>query len=114
MTRIVPFFRVRDAEASAAWYAQLGFEVESRHRFAPGLPLFVALCRQDAHLFLSEHAGDAPPRSLAYVHVDDVDGLAAALGIEPEDADYGLREIEVVDPDGNRLRFGAPLRRDER
>ncbi len=114
MTRIVPFFRVRDAEASAAWYARLGFEVEWRHRFAPGLPLFLAVRRDGARLFLSEHAGDAPPGSLAYVYVDDVDGLAASLGLEPADAEYGLREVEAVDPDGNRLRFGAPLRRDER
>jgi hypothetical protein len=27
----------------------------------------------------------------------------------PQDYDYGKREGSVVDPDGNRIRFGSPL-----
>src|SRR5439155_5118658 len=42
---VVPFLRVRDAEASAAWYARLGFEVEWTHRFDENLPLFVSVCK---------------------------------------------------------------------
>jgi hypothetical protein len=52
--------------------------------------------------------------SVASLHADQ-----SALGLpgggiprlhgEPEDADYGLREFALVDPDDNLLRIGSPL-----
>jgi hypothetical protein len=30
---------------------------------------------------------------------------------EPVDTDYGLREFAHVDPDGNLLRVGSPMKR---
>jgi catechol 2,3-dioxygenase-like lactoylglutathione lyase family enzyme len=104
----VPFLRVRDAEASADWYRRLGFEVDWTHRFEPGLPLFVAIRNGPARLFLSEHEGDAVPRTLVYLYVDDADELARTLGEQAEDTPYGMRELELADPDGNRLRIGSP------
>ena len=109
MTEVVPFLRVRDAEASSRWYGRLGFEVEWRHRFADGLPLFVAIRSNSSRIFLSEHAGDARPGTLLYLYVDDVDALARELGGEIEETEYGMRELSVVDPDGNRLRIGAAV-----
>ncbi len=108
MAILVPVFRVRDAEASAQWYARLGFIVTSRHRSEPGFPLVIALERDDVLIYLSEHTGDAPPESLAYLHIEDVALLAESLGLEIEETDYGRREIEVVDLDGNRIRIGSP------
>jgi catechol 2,3-dioxygenase-like lactoylglutathione lyase family enzyme len=106
---VVPFLRVRDAEASAEWYARLGFEVEWRHRFAPHLPLFASIRRADLawRIFLSEHEGDARPGALLYLYADDVDAIAAEFGVGAEEAPYGAREVELVDPDGNRLRIGV-------
>jgi len=109
MTKVVPFLRVADAEASAAWYAAVGFRVEWRHRFAPGLPLFVAVSDGDASIFLSEHTGDARPDTLLYVYVDDIAAIARDFGVGSHDAPYGMREVELRDPDGNRLRFGMPI-----
>jgi catechol 2,3-dioxygenase-like lactoylglutathione lyase family enzyme len=106
---VVPFLRVADAEASAEWYARLGFEIEWRHRFEPGLPLFVAISRDGARIFLSEHTGDARPDTLLYLYVDDVDAVGTGFGVDPVDAPYGMREIELRDPDGNRLRLGTRL-----
>ncbi len=108
MTKVVPFLRVADAEASAEWYARLGFSIEWRTRAQPHLPLFVAISKGDARIFLSEHTGDAHPDGLLYLYVDDVDAVAAAFGTAAELAYYGMREIEVTDPDGNRLRIGTP------
>lgn len=109
MTRVVPFLRVSDAEASAAWYARLGFTVEWRHRFEPGLPLFISISNDEARIFLSEHTGDARPDTLLYVYVDDVDSIAAEFGERVHTAEYGMRELDLTDPDGNRLRVGAPV-----
>lgn len=56
---------------------------------------------------------------MLYLHVDDADQLAAEwrkAGVTvsgPEDYDYGQHEGCHVDPDGNRLRFGSPLRHQE-
>ena len=109
MTKVAPFLRVADAEASAEWYARLGFTIAWRTRAQPHLPLFVAIESGDALIFLSEHTGDAHPDSLVYVYVDDVDAVAAEFGTEPQLTYYGLREIELTDPDGNRLRIGTPV-----
>jgi catechol 2,3-dioxygenase-like lactoylglutathione lyase family enzyme len=109
VTSVVPFLRVVDAEASAAWYARLGFREEWRTRAEPHLPLFVSVTNGTGRIFLSEHTGDAHPDTLLYLYVDDVDAVAADFGTTAELTYYGLREIELTDPDGNRLRIGTPV-----
>ena len=74
----------------------------------PGLPLYVGIARGDLRVHLSEHTGDAHPDGLLYLYVDDVDVVAADFGVVAELAYYGMREIELTDPDGNRLRIGTP------
>lgn len=106
-TRAVPILRVTDAAASAEWYRRLGFEPIFEHRFAPELPAYVGIRRDDAEIHLSEHTGDAPPGSVLYLWVDAVDPLAAAVGVAVEEQPWG-REIEVRDPDDNRLRIAEP------
>lgn len=98
--------RVRDAAAAVDWYARLGFAKEWEHRFEPHLPAYVAIALGDARIHLSEHRGDAKRRAgLIYLHVDDVDAAARAVGAQVETAPWG-REFEVRDPDGNRIRVG--------
>ncbi|MFW5420296.1 VOC family protein [Nocardiopsis sp. CNT-189] len=102
----IPILRVADARAAAAWYARLGFTEEWVHRFEPGLPAFVSVARGPVRLFLSEHTGDARPDTLVYLRVRDVDRVAEEFGARAEEAPWG-RELELRDPDGNRLRVGA-------
>lgn len=102
---IIPIFRATDAAKTARWYARLGFEIVSEHRFAPNLPLYLILRRGDAHLHLSEHKGDARPRALAYLWVDDVDRIAEVFGGTVAEQPWA-REVALTDPDGNRLRIG--------
>ena len=118
MIEVVPILRVRDARGSAAFYAHLGFAVEWEHQFEPGLPLFIAVRADDggARLVRSEHRGDASPDTLVYVYVDDVDAVYGRLqqaGVvvhrPPEDMPWGVRELSLADPDGNRLRIGTLL-----
>jgi catechol 2,3-dioxygenase-like lactoylglutathione lyase family enzyme len=100
---IIPIFRVSDANESAGWYQRLGFEVVGEHRFAPNLPLFLFLKRGEVELYLSEHKGDAPKRSLAYLWVNDIDEVAAEFDTVIHTEPWG-REVTLVDPDGNRIR----------
>ena len=59
--QVVPILLVKDAMKTAEWYKRLGFDVEGEHRFAPSLPLYMFLRRDDIALHLSEHSGDAKP-----------------------------------------------------
>ncbi|MGW6330874.1 glyoxalase superfamily protein [Nocardia rhamnosiphila] len=104
---IIPILRVEDAAAAVAWYERLGFAEQWEHRFEPGLPAFVEVARGGVRLFLSEHEGDARPDTLVYLRIRDVEAIASEFGVQPEDAAWA-REIELRDPDGNRLRIGTP------
>jgi len=104
---VIPILRVVDAAAAAAWYRRLGFTQEWEHRFEPGFPAFVSVARGRVRLFLSEHRGDARPDTLVYLRVAEVDAIAAEFDVSVEEAPWA-REIELRDPDGNRLRIGTP------
>lgn len=102
---MVPIFRTADAYKAAKWYARLGFEVEGEHRFEPNFPVYMFLRRGEVRLHLSEHKGDATPNTLVYFYVDDVDTIAAEFNAPVEEQPWA-REIQLTDPDGNRLRIG--------
>ncbi|MEU9861044.1 glyoxalase superfamily protein [Streptomyces sp. NPDC047971] len=104
---VIPVLRVSDAAAAVAWYERLDFTQQWVHRFEPGFPAFVEVARGEVRLFLSEHRGDARPDTLVYLRVRDVDAVAAEFGARVEEAPWA-REIELRDPDGNRLRVGTP------
>ncbi|MET9353839.1 glyoxalase superfamily protein [Streptomyces sp. NPDC006617] len=104
---VIPILRVAEAAAAVAWYGRLGFEQQWEHRFEPGFPAFVEVARGRMRLFLSEHEGDARPDTLVYLRVRDVDAVAAEFGVRVQEAPWA-REIELTDPDGNRLRIGTP------
>lgn len=102
---LIPIFHVKDGYETAKWYARLGFEVESEHRFAPELPLYLFLKRGNIRLHLSEHKGDARPGTLVYFWVNDLDSIAAEFSADIIQQPWA-REVKINDPDGNRLRIG--------
>ncbi|GGT49289.1 hypothetical protein GCM10010256_01910 [Streptomyces coeruleorubidus] len=62
----------------------------------------VEVARGGVRLFLSEHTGDARPDTLVYLRIRDVEAIASEFGVQANDAPWA-REIELRDPDGNRL-----------
>ncbi len=105
--KVIPILRIQDAGVALAWYKRLGFDQTSVHRFESGFPAFVTIERGSMKVFLSEHKGDARPDTLIYLQVADVYPIAKEFGVEVEEAPWGF-EIEVRDPDENRLRIGMP------
>lgn len=103
---VVPVLRVADAGHSARWYTRLGFSVAFEHRFEPHLPAFVGVELGRAHLYLSEHDGDATADTLVHLWIPDVDAVAVEFGVAAVDEPWG-RMVELTDPDGNRLRVGS-------
>lgn len=114
--RVFPQLRMTNWERAHQFYVDgLGFTVDWEHRFEPGFPVFAQLTRDGLSLFLSEHAGDCQVGGAAYFVVDDVDALYQEIqtrGVKcaepPQDAPWQRREMLLVDPDGNRLRFANP------
>ena len=77
-----------------------------RTRFEPGFPAFVTIKRGPVRIFLSEHKGDARPDTLIYLSLRNLDEVAAEFRVPVEEAPWGP-EIELRDPDSNRIRIGS-------
>ena len=106
-----PAFSVADVGRAVDHYQRLGFRTSYHDK------MYAFAHRGDLTIHLA-HADDpaAAGGSVLYLHVDDADQLAAewrkaGLAVTgPQDYDYGKREGSHIDPDGNKLRFGSPLR----
>jgi len=112
--RIAPIFPVRDVGAALAYYGKLGF---ATREYVGGGYGYVTLDGIEIHLGLVAQVDPSTATSAAYLWVDDADELAQAwraAGADvrrPEDTDWGQHEGVHIDPDGNVIRFGSPVRR---
>lgn len=119
---ISPFFIVRDAAASLAFYRdQLGFDITFQE--PADVPFFGIVNRSGAMIMvkcvgvdpLPNYQRERAARWDAYLHVPDPDALAAEFASrnvtfsEPlKDTHDGLRGFEIKDADGYVLFFGRP------
>ena len=118
MQQVVPAFRITDYARSKAFYVDgLGFHIDWEHRFEPHLPVFMQVSRDGLTFYLTEHTGDCQVGGLVHLYVPDVDAWYAEClrkGVPVQEAPNesldGLRDMTVVDPDGNQLRIGTRLR----
>jgi len=110
-------FVVGDITKSIAHYRDaLGFDVT----FQYGQPTFYAcLCRDEValHLLAAQETKRLPGNGGICVFVQDVDrvyaelvGRGAKVIKPPQDYDYGMRDFDVVDLDGNHITFGMSSR----
>jgi catechol 2,3-dioxygenase-like lactoylglutathione lyase family enzyme len=114
-----PIFRVMDIQRATQHYTALGFRINSHDETYA----FASLGNLTVHLVLEDGEGwpgyqpHGPMTSVLYLHVDDADRLAAdwrtaGLAVHgPTNQDYGKREGQHLDPDGNLIRFGSPIPR---
>ena len=110
-------FVVSDIASSIEYYrSALGFKVT----FQYGEPTFyVCLCRDEValHLLAARETRQLPGNGGMCVFVKDVDSVHAEIAARgakvmkpPQDYDYGMRDFDVIDLDGNRLTFGMESR----
>ncbi len=107
----VPIFNVKNVPASIAYYVdKLGF----RKEWDWGAPAtFACVYRDQVRIFLCQDAQGAAGMWLS-IFVQDVDRLyedykqkGAIIRQAPTNFPWGVREMNVEDPDGHRLRMGS-------
>jgi predicted enzyme related to lactoylglutathione lyase len=113
VTRIAPIFPVQNLEIALQYYERLGFATRT---YAGSEEYgFASLGDVELHLGVVPDGKAWTPHT-AYLFVDDADATAQqwmAKGIEvnlPEDTEWGQHEGVVIDPDGNIIRFGSPIK----
>jgi hypothetical protein len=113
----IPVLRSFDEGKMRAFYCGfLGFTVLFEHRLDNDSPLYVGLARDGCSLHLSEHHGDCTPGAHVRISTTALDALAQELSAKNyryarpgiEMMPWGLRELSVTDPFGNRLTFFEP------
>jgi uncharacterized glyoxalase superfamily protein PhnB len=118
LTGSATVFTVTDVPASVAHYRDVfGFTVT----FEYGTPLsYACLCRDevDLHLRSADIGKSIPGNGCIAIFVRDVDAVHAELAARganiakpPQDYDYGMRDFDVLDLDGNQLVFGMASNR---
>lgn len=112
MQSIIPMLGVASMPDAVAFYARLGFSVESRN---DGWRWAMLACG-DCRLMVDESIhvpGGTPRTGVLYLYPDDLVAYHARLvanGIDVpalDDTFYGMREFRLEDPDGNRLWVGS-------
>ena len=118
MFAVMPVLQVSDVTKSQAFYRDvLGFTINGT--WGDG-PEFSIIQRGKVTIALDRSRDDAPiPVNqywAAYFYVDDADAVFEefkAKGADvirgPEDSFYGMREIDVRDPDGHIIAFAHDL-----
>ncbi|KJZ78904.1 hypothetical protein HIM_01677 [Hirsutella minnesotensis 3608] len=112
---VIPVLRIFDiAKADEFYLEYLGFRIDWDHRFDDKAPLYRQISRGGLRLHLSEHHGDASPGAQVRVMMRGLDTYHGELsakdyrymrpGIEEGPAP-GCREMGVIDPFGNHLKF---------
>jgi catechol 2,3-dioxygenase-like lactoylglutathione lyase family enzyme len=107
--RAVPVLRTDDLRASLAFWEAAGFEAQ---RLGDD---FAVAQRDGVELHLVELPTAGPDGGGAYLHTRDADAIRAAWSAaglpvgELRDRPWGMREFDVVDPGGNRIRIGQSI-----
>jgi uncharacterized glyoxalase superfamily protein PhnB len=110
LEKIMPELPLDDVPGGAAHYRDvLGFAVNYQQRD------IAVMDRDHARILLVAREAGRGGGS-CYVYVDDADALHAELVAKgarvqgaPVSRPWGLREFQVLDPEGNRLTFGQPF-----
>jgi uncharacterized protein len=118
---VAPGLPITDMTRTAEHYRRLGFVLS-----APGSPSLAdaefAIAERDGielHFAVKKDHDPARTAVWIYIGVEDADVMSeefiaagAGQGRPVRNTDYRMREFAHIDPDGNLLLFGSPLRRD--
>ena len=118
---VAPGIPTTDMARTIEHYQRLGFTFSAPGSAAPAGAGFAIGEREGVELHFALKPDHDPSRTATwvYISVEDADELSAEFdasgagqGRTPRDTDYKMRELAHIDPDGNLLLFGSPLRED--
>ena len=110
----IPVLRIFDESKAREFYLEfLGFHLDWEHRFEDNFPVYAQISRGPCVIHLSEHHGDACPGAVIRIEMAGLDSYHQLLNERKykyarpgiEGTSYGLRELRVADPFGNKLVF---------
>ncbi len=114
-----PILPARSFDETADFYQKIGFRETGRWNDMQYL--IMVMDKVEMHFFGHAELDPANNHSAAYIRTSDVDGLNAhleSLGLPDEgmprfhpveDKPWEMRELAVIDPNGNLLRVGQFL-----
>ncbi len=114
MNRLVPMLPVKSVPASVEFHQNLGFSVEQRNDDWGWAMLRI----DDCHLMVDRSINlpsNAPRQSVLYLYPENIleyHGQSGRSGLDVPDLDttfYGMTELRLDDPDGNRLWIGQNI-----
>jgi len=118
MSSVKPVLRIFDTAKAHEFYIDwLGFRLDWEHRFGDNFPLYMQVSMDDIVFHLTEHYGDACPGAKVLIEFSgDLTAYQQLLlhkdyryykpGLE--DAPWGGKCMELIDPFGNKLLFTVP------
>src|ERR1700691_6167759 len=119
---VAPGIPTTDMARTVEHYQRLGFTFSAPGSPAPPAEASFAIGERDGvslHFALKPDHDPSRTATWVYISVEDADELSAEFdasgagqGRTPRDTDYKTRELAHIDPDGNLLLFGSPLRED--
>jgi len=110
----IPVLHVSSSTAAEKFYCEsLGFKQTFAYRPFGGVdPCYMGLTRDNVEVHVSSFSGDGVAGGVVFVGVEDVDALheelkatGVTIDLKPTDQSWGNREMYIVDPDGNSIRF---------
>ncbi|MFY0593951.1 VOC family protein [Roseivirga sp.] len=116
LSHFSPVFPVKNVSETLLWYEeQLDFTTDFKWQ---NPPTYAVISREEIKIHLTEKEDDFEPsktHTAIYIFVHDVDLLFQefkAKGLvkgELENAEYGMRDFDLVDLNGFRLTFGQSV-----
>jgi uncharacterized glyoxalase superfamily protein PhnB len=117
----IPILRIFSVEKAKEFYCGfLGFTVDWEHRFDEKAPVYMQISRAGCVVHLSEHHGDCCPGSTVFLRVVGLDEFHREISAKGygfmrpgiERTFHNSKNMQVIDPFGNRLRFDESLGQD--
>lgn len=119
LQRLIPVINCQHIKETLAFYQQaLGYVVLKRENNSQGNPRWLYIKSDNTELMLIDSSDNKPKKPVKsdiitlYYYTDDVDtryNFLLAKGFQPGKVtatDYGMREIILFDPEGNKLIIG--------
>jgi uncharacterized protein len=117
---VAPGIPTTDMARTVEHYQRLGFTFSAPGWAGPPAEAGFAIGERDGvalHFAVKSDHDPSRTATWVYISVEDADELSAEFlasgagqGRTPRDTDYKMRELAHIDPDGNLLLFGSPLR----